>query len=287
MLSHEITQWRDAGDFYNWKGHEIYFRAQDTSKQNTLLLIHGFPSASWDWQPVWDGLAEHFNLVTLDMLGFGLSDKPENFDYSISQQADLYEALIQQRNIEQCYVLAHDYGNTVAQELLARQQEHSLSFNIQRLSFLNGGLFPETHKPLLVQKLLMSPVGAILSRLMSQKKFADSLQKICSDGMTSHDIELLWQLLEYNQGRKVMPKLICYMKERRQYRSRWVGALEKSTVPLHLIDGLIDPISGQHLVDRFRQLVPQGKVTELAGIGHYPQVEAPDQVLKAYLEGIK
>lgn len=286
MLPKEITDWREAGGFFQWQNHHVFYRMGEISKKETLLLIHGFPSASLDWQPIWDQLSLRFNLVTLDMLGFGLSDKPLDFEYSIAQQADLYESLLVLKGINACHVLAHDYGNTVAQELLARQQEGKLPFAIQALSFLNGGLFPETHKPLLVQKLLMSPLGGLLSRLMTKKKFAENLQTICSSGMTAHDIELLWQLLILNKGQRVMPKLICYMRERRIFRNRWVGALEQSDIPLHLIDGVIDPISGQHLVDRFRQLIPHGKVTELLEVGHYPQVEAPDQVVEAFLHGL-
>jgi pimeloyl-ACP methyl ester carboxylesterase len=72
------------------------------------------------------------------------------------------------------------------------------------------------------------------------------------------------------------------MEERRQQRERWVGALVKAAVPLKLINGEADPISGGHMVTRYRELVPHPDVTVLPGIGHYPQCEAPAQVLAAY-----
>ncbi|HCM06324.1 MAG TPA: alpha/beta hydrolase [Oceanospirillales bacterium] len=81
-----------------------------------------------------------------------------------------------------------------------------------------------------------------------------------------------------------MPKLIRYMKERKQYRTRWVGALEKVNTPLRLIDGLADPISGLHMVERYKQLIENYDVVELKEVGHYPQVEAPQEVLSAALE---
>ena len=55
------------------------------------------------------------------------------------------------------------------------------------------------------------------------------------------------------------------------------------SAPMPLIDGMFDPTSGAHMVTHFRELVPKAKVTELAGIGHYPQVQAPREVLAAYL----
>ena len=58
-----------------------------------LLLIHGFPTASWDYAPLWESLAARWRVLTLDMLGFGFSAKPRNYPYSICAQADLVEAL--------------------------------------------------------------------------------------------------------------------------------------------------------------------------------------------------
>ncbi|MFO1495129.1 MAG: alpha/beta hydrolase [Lysobacterales bacterium] len=80
-----------------------------------------------------------------------------------------------------------------------------------------------------------------------------------------------------------MPKLIGYMAERQRLRARWVGALERSPVPFCLIDGTADPISGSSLVRRYRELLPQAPLVELPGVGHYPQLEAPEAVVKAVL----
>ena len=103
------------------------------------------PTSSWDWQPIWETLSDKYRLIAVDMLGFGFSDKPDNKLYSIHLQADLVEALIEARQLKQFHVLAHDYGDTVAQELLARQLEGSGSGEWLSCCFLNGGLFPETH----------------------------------------------------------------------------------------------------------------------------------------------
>ena len=52
--------------------------------------------------------------------------------------------------------MGHDYGDSVVQELLARDQEGSLPFRIGSVCFLNGALFPEVHNPLFIQKVLRS-----------------------------------------------------------------------------------------------------------------------------------
>jgi len=74
------------------------------------------------------------------------------------------------------------------------------------------------------------------------------------------------------------------MEERRQKRERWVGALRSTRVPLRVIDGPEDPVSGAHMVERYRELVPNPDTVLLPGIGHYPQVEDPQGVLRAFLD---
>ena len=93
----------------------------------------------------------------------------------------------------------------------------------------------------------------------------------------------MWQLMIFNDGLSVMPSLIGYMAERREHRDRWVGALRQSKVPIRLINGLRDPISGAHMVARYRELIRQPDIVALPDVGHYPQVEAPDAVVEALL----
>lgn len=277
-----VRSWQAGGAWIEWRGQRIFVRERGAG--GTLLLIHGFPTSSLDWHRVEAALAAHFRVISLDLLGFGLSSKPVSFDYSIAAQADLCEAVLARHGVERCRVLAHDYGDTVAQELLARQIEGSSPWQLQQLCLLNGGLFPETHRPRLIQRLLASPLGPLVTRLTTRARFASAMQQICRRALGDADLDAMWALIEHDQGRRVMPQLIGYMAERRRQRDRWVGALQQAPVPLRLVNGLDDPISGAHMVARYRELVAPADVVELAGVGHYPQLEAPDAVVAAVLE---
>ncbi len=230
---------------------------------------------------MWQPLCLTHRVLTLDMLGFGLSDKPRQFSYSIMKQADLFESFLRDRNVSHYHILAHDYGDTVAQELLARQQ-HDVTFSrIESIIFLNGGLFPETHSPVFMQRVLLSRLGPLLVQHFTFKNFAAQFRKICARDIAEQDLHSLWSLICYKEGVAVMPKLIRYMLERREQRERWVGALTASDTPMCLINGLLDPVSGAHMVVRYRELVTNADVIELSDVGHYPQLEAPTEVLAA------
>jgi pimeloyl-ACP methyl ester carboxylesterase len=286
MPKFSITDWRASAKYLTYRNHQIFTKVEGLADAPVLLLIHGFPTASWDWEAIWSELTQKYHVITLDMIGFGYSAKPYNYNYSILDQADLCEYVLAKHNITEYHILAHDYGDTVAQELLARQADQGQRPQLKSVCFLNGGLFPETHHPLLIQKLLLSPLGTIIARLNNKSQFSQNMKRIFGK-KTQPDAELLdnfWQLFSMNQGSRILPKLIGYMPERKKYRTRWVGALEQTTIPLKLIDGMADPISGAHMLRRYQELVPNANVTELHDIGHYPQVEAPQAVLKAYLE---
>ncbi len=281
-----LDQWAASGRHISWRGHAIFTRRGGRDDAPALLLIHGFPTASWDWEALWEPLAQRFSLFTLDMIGFGLSDKPARYAYSLMDQADLCEHFLAGAGVAAYDVLAHDYGDTVAQELLARQSEAGERPRLRSVALLNGGLFPETHRPALIQRLLLSPLGPLAGKLASRDSIARTMRRIFGPDTPPDDalIDTFWSLMTTHDGTAVMHKLIRYMVERRVHRARWVGALQSARLPLKLIDGAADPISGAHMAARYRELVPAADITLLERIGHYPQVEAPAAVLAAYLE---
>jgi pimeloyl-ACP methyl ester carboxylesterase len=278
-------QWLTQGEHIQLLDHSIFVIDTGGSTKPTILLLHGFPTSSWDWQPLWQSLAQNYRLISLDMLGFGFSDKPNNRHYTIHRQADFVEALVSVKALKQFHVLAHDYGDTVAQELLARQLEGVGKGQWQSCCFLNGGLFPETHRALLTQKLLLSPIGGLLNRLTGYSKFCNNFSSVFGQQTKPSEQQLkdFWWLINFNKGKHIFHNLITYMRDRRQHRQRWVTALQQSTIPLALINGSVDPVSGAHMVARYQTLQCRlDYLAELPLIGHYPQVEAPDQVIEHY-----
>jgi pimeloyl-ACP methyl ester carboxylesterase len=289
-MAHTLSEWRSLGATRTLLGRSIF--AVDSGEPVApnsgapILCLHGFPSASWDWTDVWDALTERHRVIAFDFLGFGLSDKPRKHRYTIAEQADLTEALESELGLDGFHVLAHDYGDTVAQELLARQNSRSAS-TWRSLCLLNGGLFPETHRPRLVQKLLVGRAGPLLVRFMRRSAFERSFSAVFgpSTQPTRQQIDVLWELLSRADGVRAVPSLLGYMPERRANRPRWVGALQQSCVPLSVINGSADPVSGAHMVARFREVVGSdaAHIVELPAIGHYPQLEDPETVAREVL----
>ena len=247
-----LRAWHKRAHEFVFRGHTIRYWV--AGQGEPLLLIHGFPTASWDWHYLWQPLAQRNLVIACDMLGFGESAKPLDHDYCLLEQADLQQALLDHLRVEQPV-------------------------------FLNGGLFPETHRPALVQKLLLSPLGWMIGRAFGRNAMANSFSQIFGPNTRPSESALddFWSLINCNDGTRILHKLIAYIPQRRRLRERWVDAMQRGEVPLRVIDGEVDPISGAHMVARYHQLVPHADTVSLANIGHYPQIEAPVLVLKHYL----
>ena len=283
-----LDAWRAAGSEFHFDGRSIFCAGEGGGRAGeALLLIHGFPTSSYDWHRVWGELGERFRLVAPDMLGFGFSDKPADHDYRIAEQADLHEYLCDLLAIDRVHILAHDYGDTVTQELLARALEGSCRFEIQSVCLLNGGLFPEAHRARLIQKLLAGPLGPLLSRLSRESSFARNFAPVFGPETqpTASEMHDYWRVVSHGGGQHIGHRLLSYLRERVENRDRWVGALEGAAahgIPLRFVNGLLDPVSGGHMLTRYRALVPDPDWVALERIGHYPQVEDPAGVLRAY-----
>ncbi len=279
-----LEQWRREGRVFAWQGQRIFHR--DLGAGEVLVCLHGFPTASWDWHRLWPSLSATRRVIALDFLGYGLSSKPVDHAYRAAEQADIVLALMQFLGIGQAHVLAHDFGDSVAQELLARSGEQGAGMPLRLLSvcYLNGGIFMEAARPRLIQRLLLGPLGPWLSRRLSYPRFARSFAAIFGPQTqpTASELDDFWQLIVRENGHHLAHAQIQYIPERHRQRARWLAAMQNSTVPQRLVIGMADPVSGWRIAKRYRELLPSADVVELPGIGHYPQVEAPDAVLAAY-----
>ncbi|MDN5216683.1 alpha/beta hydrolase [Fulvivirgaceae bacterium BMA12] len=279
--------WRNKGWYYKYKKQNIFYI--DEGSGEVLVLIHGFPTCSWAWHKLWPELKKRFRLITLDMVGFGFSDKPLKYRYSIRDQANLFETILQDLGVKHAHVLAHDYGNSVTQELLARYLERKNTMEkglvLQSACLLNGGLFPDLHHPLRIQKLITGPLGKLLSPFTGRRELHKDFEHLSGKNTrpSEDEIDEFWELLTFNGGTNTFHRLVGYAEERVTYSKHWLGALQKTDVPIRLLVGQADTISGRQMASRFADVIPYADVITLNDIGHHPQMEAPEAVLKHYL----
>lgn len=274
-------KWYQEGKSITIQGLEVFYN--EVGQGQNLLCIHGFPTSSWDFEPLWDELSGKFRVLASDLIGLGKSNKSPK-KITVALQADILEGLLKALEIKETHILAHDLGDTVAQELLARQLEGKSPVRFLSCVFLNGGLFPETHRPRLIQSLLISPLGSWVAKLFTFKSYRRNMHQVFSPHYPPSEdfLEETWNLIQCKSGMQAFPRLIRYMAERKKFRERWVTAISHSKLPIRLINGALDPISGRHAAERYNEIIPNPDVVYLDQLGHYPHVEDPKQVLEAF-----
>ncbi|HEX4563071.1 MAG TPA: alpha/beta hydrolase [Solirubrobacteraceae bacterium] len=251
----------------------------------SMTLLHGFPSSSHDWAKAAPALASAHSLLLCDFLGFGASDKPADHEYSLLEQADLVEALWARAEIETTTLVGHDYAVSVVQELLAREAEGRLSVDLRAVHLLNGGLYPDIHRPEPAQLALLDPEqGPRLSELLNEELFTQALRPSFAESYdAAADSADIWESTHRGDGERIAHRLIRYISDRKENEERWVGALESTLVPLAFTWGMLDPISGAHMAQRISERRPDAPLLTLDDVAHWPMLEAPRAVERAIL----
>jgi pimeloyl-ACP methyl ester carboxylesterase len=284
-----VEAWRARGRTHALCGRSIFtvdIPAIGPELRPPLLVLHGFPSSSFDFHRVVDRLAECRRLLLLDMLGYGLSDKPD-IAYTMGIQADIVMAFLGMLGIDRLGLLTHDVGDTVGGELLARNLEGGWEVEITDRTLANGSIYVELAQLSTGQRFLLGLPDERLADLSSLDASAVVAGVVAtfSPGAAVDEEETAAQgeMIAHLDGQLLLPRLIRYIEERRRHQARFTGAIEHHPSPLTVVWGRDDPIAVEAMTDRLRQARPDIELHLLDGVGHYPMVEAPGRFVDAML----
>jgi pimeloyl-ACP methyl ester carboxylesterase len=289
--------WEAIGRHRDLCGHRIFTidaPSIGAEAHEPLLVLHGFPTSSFDFTAVLDPLRRGRRLLLLDGLGYGLSAKPD-LPYTLALQADVVAAFVAQLGLTRLSLLTHDLGDTVGGELLARRAEGTWAVEIVRRVITNGSIYIEQAHLTDGQQFLLglpdeklpadAPVtAATLTRSLRETFSPEAVLPPdgSPDDLLPHTVEQIMR----DEGHLLLPRLIRYIEERRRHQARFTGAIESDPSPLHIVWGVDDPIAATSMVDTLCAARPAATVDLLEGVGHYPMVEAPARFLAAALPGL-
>jgi pimeloyl-ACP methyl ester carboxylesterase len=277
-----IDDWERLGEYRELRGNRIFVvdrAAGGAEAAEPVLVLHGFPTCSFDWRAPAASLARRRRVIMLDFLGFGLSAKPDR-RYSLFEQADIVEALAAALGLDTVTLVSHDMGDSVVGELLARSIEGGLDFGITGRVLTNGSIYLDmAHLTDGQQMLLAMPDEMVPEEsAFPPELLSAALRATLAPDATVPEPELraLAELIVREDGNRLLPRTIRYVEERRQHEGRWTGAIERHPSPLTIIWGDADPIAVWPMAERLHAARPDATLVRLEGIGHYPMIEAPD-----------
>ncbi|RRJ83957.1 alpha/beta fold hydrolase [Aestuariirhabdus litorea] len=289
-MSPELQAWADAGRYlYTPIGqHRVFFKQlgdPEAPPDRTLLLLHGFPESSYSFHKVVSPLLARFDRIVLfDFIGYGLSDKPAHYGYSLYEQADVALEVWRALGVQGGHLLAHDMGTSVATELLARELSALLpagfSEGFNSVTFTNGSMVLALARLRLTQRLLLSPLGPLLARWSSYRVMASQVRSAHgNDGLSDADLEHLWENIQLGDGHRNHHRVIRYLLDRRRLEApRWLEALRHTRTPIHLCWGTDDAVARVEMAYYLKEKVcPQAQLSLMPGVGHFGQLSDPER----------
>ena len=255
-LTDRVEVWRRRGANAGFRGRRI-FTMQRNGEGPPLVLLHGFPSSSYDWRLVLERRARprrtRLRLPRLRALGQAARHANDLFE-----QADLTEALVGGWADGPVVLVAHDMGTSVATELLARDLEGRLGFGLRSVLLSNGSMIVERASLTRGQRLLRSPLGPLASQLPLRPVFAREFGALFSPAhpLSPEELEDQWALWTRAGGARNAHRLIAYIDQRVRFAARWHGALRDWPGELRLAWGLRDPVATTNVLDGGARAAP-------------------------------
>lgn len=281
-----LAAWQGRGTYLKSLEDEVFVFTAGESEAPAILLLHGFPGSSFDWNGVVEGLAGHARIVAPDFVGYGLSSKPPRGDLGIMRQADIVCDVVGEMGLSRCTVVAHDMGDTVAAELLHRANADELSFAIDRVFLTNGSIYIDMAILSEGQIFLLELPDEPLPDSLDLEVFRPALKETfgADTQPTDEALDVMLAAIAYNDGDRILPRLIRYISERRANQPRWTDALNDYVGPMTSVWGRLDPIAVVAMTDRLSKERPATEVIVLDDIGHWPALEAPDRLVEVILQ---
>jgi pimeloyl-ACP methyl ester carboxylesterase len=157
----------ENSNFIEVDGATIHFQEFGDASDPTLLLIHGYTASTYVWHAVAPAIAdEGFHVVALDLIGFGYSDKPASFDYSIASQARVVERFMNRLGIGRACIVGSSYGGAVASTVALDYPER-----VEKLVLVDAVCNDEVLSHPILRLTAVPGVGEFLAPFLVDSKF--------------------------------------------------------------------------------------------------------------------
>ena len=304
MNNSRADDWRNHGDHFSWRPEkedaasvQIFHVQLGDPDAPVVLLLHGWPTSSIDWFDVGSQLSARFRVCALDFPGYGFSDKPRGWGYSLRRDQELIEFYLSDVvGADAAVIVAHDRGDSVALLHAAHCAAGRSAVRLEHLILSNGNIFlPLSNLTEAQRRILDGKSGPEVSAALTPSQLALGM------GVTTFtpprtagdpEVEALTATFGYDDGVEVLHETIQYLVERADDEQRWLTALADASFPVTLIWGLYDTVSpprvASHVWNEYLMLRPgRNRLYFIPDANHYLQVDRPEAFVKVLHDALE
>lgn len=264
--------------FVDIDGHRMHYI--DEGEGPTILFSHGTPEWSFGWRELIRGLCSQFRCIAPDLLGFGLSDKPEDADYTVHAHARRLEQFIEHLQLRNIAVVGNDFGLSIAFAYVLRHPE-----NVQKISFFNGWMWPLQEDPHYARpaRWMQSWLGRLLYlrfnfpvNMVMPMAFGD--KKKLNPEVHRHYKQALPSPAQRRAAYAFSAELLAAGPF---WAALWQQVPVLATKPCLIFWGMKDSFVPAYELEKWQKALPDAPVIRLEQAGHFAQEEEPALMVEA------
>jgi len=252
----------------------------DEGSGGVLLFVHGTPTWSFEWRHVIAAMSKTHRCIAMDNLGFGLSDRPRDFDYSPESHAGILRAFINRLNLQNLTLIVHDFGGPIG--LPIALETPGL---VRRLVVVNTWMwsFEDDRGMRLKATVAAGRLGRFLYRHVNFSL------RVIMPGAYADRRKLTPQIhAQYlapfpdadSRGRVLHALARALIGSSAYYDSLWMQREKLRSIPALIIWGTKDPALSPSSLPRWGTILPEAGLVPLE-TGHWPHEEAPNDFTDA------
>jgi pimeloyl-ACP methyl ester carboxylesterase len=299
MAQSRAESWRAQGAYFQWSPPEdsgavqIFHVELGDPEAPVLSLVHGFPTCSVDWVPVAEQLSARFRVCLIDFPGYGFSDKPHGWGYSLRRDAQLLDHYLGEVvGTESAIMVAHDRGDSLALIQAANAAEGRARVKLEHLVLSNANIFLPLssltdaqrlmlHNPELLEQLTPELLAAGMGALMFTPP----------RGPDDPEVQALAATFAHADGVGVLHETIQYLVERSIDEETWLRSLAATELPTTVIWGIYDAVAplrvATHTWHQHLMFKPgRNALYLIPGANHYLQNDRPDAFVQVLLHAL-
>lgn len=245
----------------------------------SLLLIHGFGNSLQSFRELAPRLADECHVIAIDMVGYGLSEKPVDHDYHNGPQASVLVAAARKLGLERVIYVGHSLGGAVALHAAV------IDPTARGLVLLNPGII-RTGVPKIVQ-VTLPPLPRMSAKMFASREFRGNFLK---QSYVNPDIVTEQVIDDVMLGARTEGYMTGMTSLMKQYREgEEIALASRVTVPTLIPWGDRDKNKPREEATQLQAMLKGSTLVRFADAGHYVHEEAPDGVARAikdWLQGV-
>ncbi len=254
-------------EFCTINGHKIAYHR--FGRGETVLLVHGITTWSFIWRNMIDLLSEQYDVISIDLLGCGDSDKPLDIAYSLKNHARFIKQFMDELKIEKFHFVGHDLGGGIAQ-IFAVQHESCL-YDLSLLNPVGFDYWPvqpiSTMRTPIVRQLAIASLDFGAFKLIIRRALHNPKR------LTPELMQYFWKPLRTREGRKAFLHFARSLDNRELVN---IGdRLRALQIPVLIVRGLSDRYLNAQISEKLNRYIPGSRLVELPNAGHFLQEDDP------------